>query len=227
MIAILRPNSTPRQMEPQAQVRIVLCDDHRIITDGLQRLLQDVPWASCVGLAHNGPEAIFLLEHIQADIVLMDLNMPGMDGAEAMARIKQQWPAIKVIVLTMNDEVAAVRRLMDQGADGYLLKTCGREELLHAVQAVHAGQRHFSPDITESLLMQRTKAEDPRIEGLSAREREVLGALAEGLTNKEIGERLFISPRTVDTHRTNLMKKVGVHNIAGLVRLAMSAGLVR
>ncbi len=215
-------------MEPNQPIRLVLCDDHCIITDGLQRLLQDVAWVECVGVAYSGQEAIFLLQHIPADIVIMDLNMPGMDGSEAMAQIKLRWPTIKVIILTMNDEVPVVRRLMDQGADGYLLKTCGREELLRAVQAVQEGQKHFSADITEALLTKRAEAaKDDRLSGLSSRELEVLGALAEGLSNKEIGERLFISPRTVDTHRTNLMKKVGVHNVAGLVRLAVSAGLVR
>lgn len=216
-------------MASSKPIRLVLCDDHRIITDGLQRLLQDVPEVECVGVADCGQDAIFLLEHVPADIVIMDLNMPGLDGAETLERIKQRWPRIRVIILTMNDEIAVVRRLMDQGAEGYLLKTCGREELLRAVQAVHGGQRHFSADITETLLTRRaeTAAKDERLSGLSAREREVLGALAEGLSNKEIGERLFISPRTVDTHRTNLMKKVGVHNVAGLVRLAMAAGLVR
>lgn len=210
-------------------IRLVLCDDHRIITDGLQRLLQDVPWVECVGVADSGKDALFLLEHVTADLVIMDLNMPGLDGAETLARIKQRWPEMRVIILTMNDEVAVVRRLMDQGAEGYLLKTCGREELLRAVETVHGGQRHFSTDITESLLSRRaeTAARDERLSALSAREREGLAALAEGLSNKEIGERLFISPRTVDTHRTNLMKKVGVHNVAGLVRLAMAAGLVR
>lgn len=216
-------------MEPKQLIRLVLCDDHCIITDGLQRLLLDVPWVECVGIASSGQEAIFLLEHVPADVVIMDLNMPGMDGAEAMGQIKVRWPGIKVVILTMNDEVAVVRRLMDQGADGYLLKTCGRDELLRGVQAVHEGHKHFSADITEALLTKRaeTAGKDDRLSGLSSREREVLGALAEGLSNKEIGERLFISPRTVDTHRTNLMKKVGVHNVAGLVRLAVSAGLVR
>ncbi|MBX2981302.1 MAG: response regulator transcription factor [Flavobacteriales bacterium] len=215
-------------MEPKEPVRLVLCDDHCIVTDGLKRLLQDVPWVECVGTANSGQEAIFLLEHVPADMVIMDLTMPGMDGAETMGRIKLRWPEIKVIILTMNDEIGVIRRLMDQGADGYLLKSCGRDELLRAVQGLHAGRKHFSSEITEALLVKRTEtaASDARLSGLSVREREVLSALAEGLSNKEIGERLFISPRTVDTHRTNLMKKVGVHNLAGLVRLAVSAGLV-
>lgn len=217
-------------MELKTPVKLVLCDDHRIITDGLQRLLQDAAGVECAGTADSGKALLFLLEHIAADIILLDLDMPGgMDGAEAMQQIKKQWPRIKVIILTMHDEASMVRRLMEQGADGYLLKTCGRDELLLAVKAVHEGNRHFSAEITETLLKQRAEAssQDDRLAAISEREREVLAALAEGLSNKEIGDRLFISPRTVDTHRSNLMKKLKVHNLAGLVRLAMSAGLIR
>jgi two-component system response regulator NreC len=116
---------------------------------------------------------------------------------------------------------------MEQGADGYLLKTCGRDELLRGLEAVRQGNRHFSAEITETLLKQRHETVSDGLTALSEREREVLGALAEGMSNKEIGERLFISPRTVDTHRTNLMKKLDVHNLAALVRLAIRAGLVK
>lgn len=216
-------------MELKSPIKLVLCDDHRIITDGLQRLLQDAAWVECVGTAATGKELLYLLEFLQVEIILLDLDMPGMDGAEAMQQVKARWPLIKVIILTMHDEPSVVRRLMEQGADGYLLKTCGRDELLRAVQAVHEGNKHFSAAITETLLQQRSEASsrDDRLAAISTREREVLAALAEGLSNKEIGERLFISPRTVDTHRSNLMKKLKVHNLAGLVRLAIAAGLVR
>jgi DNA-binding NarL/FixJ family response regulator len=216
-------------MEASDIVRIAICDDHRIVIEGLQRLLRDVAWADCVGSAASGEEAVFLLDHIQVDLLLMDLDMPRMGGAEVMRLIKARWPATRVLVLTMHDEPAVVRRLMEDGADGYLLKTCGREELLRGIQAVHHGEKHFSADITAALLRQRTETPSGHdgLLGLSSREREVLGALAEGLSNKEIGDRLFISPRTVDTHRTNLMRKLDVHNLAGLVRLAIRAGLVQ
>ena len=232
-IAIPSPSCThsniSAKMEDRDLVRIAICDDHRIVIEGLQRLLLDVAWAECVGSAASGEEAIFLLEHIQVDLLLMDLDMPGMGGAEAMRRIKGRWPTTKVVILTMHDETAVVRSLMEDGADGYLLKTCGREELLRGIQAVDQGEKHFSSDITAALLKQRTETatSDDALHGLSSREREVLGALAEGLSNKEIGDRLFISPRTVDTHRTNVMKKLNVHNLAGLVRLAIRAGLVK
>lgn len=216
-------------MELKTTVRLVLCDDHRIITDGLQLLVQGVAWLECVGTAATGMELLFLLEHVHADIVLLDLDMPGMDGTEAMKRIKQRWPHVKVIILTMHDGQATVRHLLEQGADGYLLKNCGRNELLRAVQAVHEGNKNYSAMITAELLRQRAESSsmDDRLGAISEREREVLAALAEGLSNKEIGERLFISPRTVDTHRSNLMKKLKVHNVASLVRLAVATGLVR
>lgn len=210
-------------------IRILLCDDHRIITDGLKGLLEGDPDMSCVGVAENGAEALQTLEHLRVDVVLMDLDMPVLDGLAATERIKAEHPSVKVIILTMHDEPAMVQRMVDLGADGYLVKNCGREELLLAIRDVHAGRRHFGSALMESVLHQRQEsaAQSGLLKDLSEREVEVLAALAEGLTNKEIGERLFISPRTVDTHRTNLMKKLDTHNVAGLVRIAIKAGLVK
>ncbi len=212
-----------------APIRIVLCDDHRIVTDGLQQLLSGVADLECVGTARNGHEALYLLEHIQADVLLTDLDMPEMDGAVLTERVKQAGDGPKVIVLSMHEEAAVVKRLMDLGADGYLVKSAGKDEVLLAIRNVFNGARHFSSDLMAALLDQRTAAaqEGELLRDLSEREIEVLAALAEGLGNKEIGERLFISPRTVDTHRTNLMKKLGVHHVAGLVRIAIKAGLVK
>ncbi|MCC6839552.1 MAG: response regulator transcription factor [Flavobacteriales bacterium] len=213
--------------KPATPLRIALCDDHRIITEGLQRLLNDAPGLACTGMASSGPELLKLLAHTPADLVFLDLNMPGMDGAETMRQIKQRWPSTKVLILTMEDGPATVKHLMEHGADGYLLKTCGREELLLAVQEACNGRKHFSPGVAEAMLSKRTLSGTGPLGMLSERELEVLGALAEGLSNKEVGDKLFISPRTVDTHRTNIMKKLGVHNLASLVRMAISAGLVR
>ncbi|MBP8823155.1 MAG: response regulator transcription factor [Flavobacteriales bacterium] len=213
--------------QPASPLRIVLCDDHRIITESLQRILLEAPSMQCAGIASNGTELLGLLAHTKADLVLLDLNMPGMDGAETLRRIKQRWPSIKVLILTMEDGPATVKHLMDHGADGYMLKTSGSEELLLAVQEASKGRRQFSPGVAEALLGQRTRARTGPLAQLSERELEVLAALAEGLSNKEVGDKLFISPRTVDTHRTNIMKKLEVHNLAGLVRLAIAAGLVR
>lgn len=208
-------------------MKIAICDDHRIVIEGLERLLADAEGLAMAGSALNGEDMLELLERTIADVVLLDLNMPGMEGAEVMQHIKQRWPATKVIILTMEDGPAMMRHLMDHGADGYVLKTSGREELITALHAVHAGRPYFSPEITESLLKPGTGPKAGKLDILSKREIEVLAALAEGLSNKEIGQRLFISPRTVDTHRTNIMKKLAVHNVAALVRIAFAAGLVR
>lgn len=210
-------------------IRVLLVDDHRIITDGLRVLLDPVPDVECVGVAANGEEALFSLAHVRADVVLMDIDMPIMDGVEATQRIKKEHPGVKVVVLSMHEEAAMVKRLMELGADGYLVKNCGRDELLLAVRGVHAGHQHFGSALLEGLLHEKKEAaaQSSLLKDLSEREVEVLAALAEGLTNKAIGDRLFISPRTVDTHRTNLMKKLDTHNVAGLVRIAIKAGLVR
>lgn len=218
-----------RSMTTAAAIKLFICDDHRIVIEGLQRLLEDMDQVECVGTATGGEEALAQLEHLPVDIVILDLNMPGMDGGETMRRIKDRWPDMRVIILTMDDGAAVIRQLVRDGADGYLLKTCGRDEFLLAVQRVWAGHRHISEEAAEAMLHHGGQAPGgvDRLDRLSTREREVLKALADGLSNKEIGERLFISHRTVDTHRTNLMKKLGVHNLAELVRIAIAAGLVR
>lgn len=210
-------------------IRVALCDDHRIVTDGMQQMLSTVAGIECIGAAQDGVAALYLLEHVRADVLLTDLDMPEMDGAQLTARVKEKHPAVKVIVLSMHEEAATVKQLLDLGADGYLVKSAGKDEVVLAIQNVHAGRKHFSSGLLESMMKQATqpKPGSNLLKDLSEREIEVLAALAEGLGNKEIGEKLFISPRTVDTHRTNLMKKLETHNVAGLVRIAIAAGLVK
>lgn len=209
-------------------IRVLLVDDHRIITDGLRMLLADEAYITCVGTCSNGAEAIVAMEHLAPDVVLMDVDMPVLDGIVATERIKQGFPDARVIMLSMHTEPTVVQRLMDVGADGYLVKNCGKDELLLAIRNVHEGQRHFASGIVEGMIHenQAKAAAGNLLTDLSSREVEVLAALAEGLGNKEIGERLSISPRTVDTHRTNLMRKLDTHSVAGLVRIAIKAGLV-
>ncbi len=210
-------------------IRVLLADDHRIITDGLKLLLADVPDMECVATCANGAEVIETITLLPVDVVLMDIDMPVLDGIAATERIKRAPTSVKVIILSMHDSPAVVQRVMELGADGYLVKNSGREELLLAIRNVHAGQRHFASTVVEGLMKQRQAdaTNAGLLKDLSEREVQVLAALAEGFGNKEIGERLFISPRTVDTHRTNLMKKLGTHNVAGLVRIAIKAGLVK
>jgi DNA-binding NarL/FixJ family response regulator len=210
-------------------IRIALCDDHRIVTDGLRQLLAGNAEVDCVGAASNGVEALYLIEHVKTDVLLTDLDMPEMNGLQLTERVKQKHRDLRVLVLSMHDEPALVKQAMDAGADGYLVKSAGREEVLLAIREVHAGRKHFGSGVMEAFIKQGATVEkgSALLKDLSEREVEVLAALAEGLGNKEIGDKLFISPRTVDTHRTNLMKKLEIHNVAGLVRIAIKAGLVK
>jgi two-component system response regulator NreC len=210
-------------------IRVAFCDDHTIITDGLRKLLEGVKDMECVGVAANGVDALYLLEHIHVDVLVTDLDMPEMDGTQLIERARTKHADVRVVVLSMHDEPALVKRAMDVGADGYLVKSAGRDELVLAIRNVIAGRKHFGSSLTEAFLREgaTVKQGSALLKGLSEREIEVLAALAEGLGNKEIGEKLFISPRTVDTHRTNLMKKLDTHNVAGLVRIAIRAGLVK
>lgn len=212
-----------------APIRVLICDDHRVITEGVRVLLRGADGIECVGEAHSGVAALQLLEHLHADVLLCDLDMPEMDGFQLLERARARHPVLKAIVLSMHDEPALVRRAMEAGANGYLVKSAGGDEVVLAIREAHAGRTHFGSGVMQGLIKEGARVQQggALLKDLSEREVEVLAALAEGLGNKEIGERLFISPRTVDTHRTNLMRKLDVHNVAGLVRIAIKAGLVR
>jgi DNA-binding NarL/FixJ family response regulator len=208
-------------------ISLIICDDHQLVIDGLKALIEGEPGLILKGTANNGAEAIRLIENLKLDLVLMDLDMPQMNGIEATRLIKSKHTDLKVIILTMHDEKSMIKMLMDLGADGYVLKNADRSELLSAIRNVAAGKKHFSPEVTVALLSpDENPVNQALMEGLTEREIEILKLIAEGLSNKEIGDRLFISHRTVDTHRTNLMKKLEVHNIAGLIRFAIKHGLL-
>ena len=207
--------------------QILLVDDHQIVIDGIRALLSTEKNVEIKGEAHHGVEALDMLEVLKIDLVLMDLDMPVMGGLEATKLIRQKYPDVKIIVLTMHDEKAMVQAMIDAGADGYLLKNSPKEELMKALAAVSAGDSYFPAEV-KSILLQADfdQVRTGKLAELTDRELEILKCIAEGHSNKEIGEQLFISHRTVDTHRTNLMQKLDVHNIAGLVRIAITSGLV-
>ena len=212
---------------------IILVDDHQLVLDGLVSIVRELSDFEILGSAINGKEGVDLIQTMNPDIVLMDIDMPIMNGLEATRRVKHQLPDIKVIILTMHNEASLIKKVMDIGADGYLLKNSDRDEFHAALNAVIAGKSYFSLDITRALLNQDTKrslsfedSDAVQLSKLTEREIDILKNIAEGLSNKEIGEKLFISHRTVDTHRTNLMKKLEVHNIAGLIKFAIKNGLI-
>jgi len=211
------------------EIKVLLADDHQIIVDGLKSLLQNTADIQVAGEANNGREVLRLLGILKIDVILMDIDMPVMNGIDALKEIKRILPGIKVIILSMHQEAGMIKSLMAIGADGYILKSTSQDELIGAIRKVAAGQPYFSPEVTLSLLntpQNNLQSSKQQTEMLTDREEEILKLIAEGFSNKEIGTKLFISHRTVDTHRTNLMKKLNANNIAGLISYAIKNGIV-
>lgn len=206
------------------RIKVLLTDDHQIIVDGLKSLLKNSGEITVAAEANNGREALRILSILEIDVVLMDIDMPVMNGIDALKEISKLHPRTRVIILSMHQEAGMIKSLMNLGAHGYLLKSCSQDELISAIRKVAGGQSYFSPDVTLSLLNSNTGIQQNEI--LTERETEILRLIAEGFSNKEIGSKLFISHRTVDTHRTNLMKKLDVGNIAGLISYAIKNGIV-
>lgn len=209
------------------KIAVAIADDHQLVGEGLKNIIESVPDFDFKGHVLNGRDALRLVDNVRVDVLLLDLDMPEMSGTEALPLLKKAKPDTRILVLTMHDEKAMVQLALDLGADGYLLKNSSKEELSAAIRNVHAGKKHLSPEVTMVLLSPDKKNEAPAaLAGLSEREVEILKHIAKGKSNKEIGDELFISHRTVDTHRTNIMKKLDLHNIAGIIRFAIRHGLV-
>ena len=206
------------------KINVLLTDDHQLIIDGLKSLLKDQDDINVSAEANNGREALRILGFLPVDVVLMDIDMPVMNGIETLKEVKKQYPDVKVIILSMHNEAGMIKSLIDLGANGYLLKSCTQDEVVSAIRKVAAGQASFSTDVTMALL--KPANQEQKTEFLTERETEILKMIAAGYSNKEIGDKLFISHRTVDTHRTNLMKKISVNNIAGLISYAIKNGIV-
>ena len=208
-------------------IRILIADDHGVVAEGLKHLVEaeaDMEVVACVG---DGREAVQAARDAQPDVVLMDLSMPELNGADATRAILQRDPKCRVIVLSMYAQREYVRRALKAGAAGYVVKRSAAKEVVEAIRAVHAGQRYLSPHVADVVLEDYSddKQDDP-LARLSAREREVLQLLAEGRTGAEIAQRLSLSQKTVETYRARLVEKLGIRDLAGLVRFAIQRGLV-
>ncbi|MCH2233110.1 MAG: response regulator transcription factor [Crocinitomicaceae bacterium] len=213
--------------------RVLIVDDHQLIIDGLKAFVSKDESLEFVGECNNGEDAIRYADILNPDIILMDIEMPRVSGIQASEEIKKTHPEIKVLIISMHQEKGLIKKLLERGVDGYLLKNSSQEEVLSAISVVRSGKKYFSEDITLALLDRNISgvsgyksSENGFLTELTDREIEILKAIAEGHTNKEIGEELHISHRTVDTHRTNLMKKLEVNNVAGLIRFAFKNGLI-
>jgi DNA-binding NarL/FixJ family response regulator len=215
-------------------INILLVDDHELILEGMAQLVESIAGFRVVGKAENGKIALQLVEALKPDMVLMDVDMPVMNGLEATKRIKAQYPDTQVLILTMHNEDALVKRMKEIGADGFILKNADRDSFVEALSSVAGGQKDFAEIAKKTSTASgnvdewtnATGEDTKRLMMLSERETEILRHIAMGRSNKEIGDVLFISHRTVDTHRTSIMKKMEVHNVAGLVRIALRNGMI-
>ena len=210
-------------------IRVLLVDDHTLFRSGLRALLQSFGGIAVVAEAADGREALQLVSQQRPDVVLMDITMPDLNGLEATAQIAHDFPAVKIVVLSMHPDDAYVNRALKAGASGYLLKTASGAELELAIRAVARGDVYLGPRVAKRVIpgYLATGIELPaEIERLTPRQREILQLIAEGCTSKQIAQRLGLSVKTVERHRVELMHRLEIHDIAGLVRWAIRHGLV-
>jgi DNA-binding NarL/FixJ family response regulator len=208
-------------------IRILIADDHGVVAEGLKHLVEAQSDMEVLSLAVDGREAVRQARDLQPDVVLMDLSMPELNGADATRAILERDPKCRVIVLSMYSEREYVRRALKAGAAGYVVKRSAAKEVVEAIRAVYAGQRYLSPRVADVVIDDYAGdgAED-LLSKLSQREREVLQLLAEGRTGAQIAERLSLSQKTVETYRARLVEKLGIRDVAGLVRFAIQRGIV-
>jgi two-component system nitrate/nitrite response regulator NarL len=204
--------------------RILLVDDHAILLDGIKNLLDKEDGFNVVGLAENAEYALEFLSKNDVDVVITDFNMPGMDGLSLVNSIKRIMPKVKTIVLSMHDETHLVKEILRSGVNGYVLKKDTHRELLKAIQEVQAGRVYLSSDINKILITNLQNPDEGRL--LTDREREIVKLIAKEYSNKDIAEELFISERTVETHRKNIFKKTGTNSLVGLIKFAYANNLV-
>ena len=211
-------------------IRLLLADDHSIVTDGISQLVADQSDIEVVAVCNNGLEALAVLRDQPADVALLDIDMPQLNGIDCATRVLREFPEVKVAMLTMHREKSLIMRFIEMGVNGYFLKTIRKDELIHGIKTIAAGSDYFPSDVTKTLVskeaVEPTVTQDPRIASLSERELEIIRLISQGMTNNDIAEKLFISPRTADTHRTNIMRKLELHNVASLVAFAFQNKLV-
>ncbi len=222
-------------MTKRPKIRVAIVDDHHLVRAGIAALLRNEPDIEVVSEASDGLEVMTKLKELSPDVVLMDISMPTMNGIEATGRIKHAGTGARVLVLTQYDHEEYIKRVMQAGASGYILKNAIAEELLRGIRAVYRGEQFFTPSVSKVMVDSYIKASNGNGNGnggghkggsLTNREREILQLIAEGYTNQQIAQRLFISVRTVEFHRANVIEKLGVHDTASLVKKAIQMKLI-
>ncbi|WP_439128536.1 response regulator transcription factor [Polaribacter sp.] len=213
-------------------IKILIADDHPLIAEGIKNTFENLEDFNVIGIVNDGKEAIDYIEKHLVDVALLDINMPIMDGIECAKEIIKNHKHVKVAILSMYQEASIIKNLIEIGVKGYMLKTIPSDELLLAIKNIYQGKEYFNTDVTKALIsdnkpnsLHQYKKKSPLLDDLTSRELEIIKYISQGLTNTQVGEKLFISPRTVDTHRTNIMKKLDIHNVASLIRFAFQNGL--
>ena len=218
-------------MNSDKKINIFIADDHNLVRQGIVALLKDRNIFTIVGEASDGVQAVRMVKELKPDIILMDISMPSLNGLEATYQIKRDMPEAKILILTQHENEEYVLQIIRAGASGYVLKNSVSDDLVNGILALEKGERFFSPSISKLIFDgyitkikgQETKKENPE---LTHREREVIQLLAEGESNQKVAEKLFISVRTAEFHRANIMHKLNLRDIAGLVKYALQKGII-
>lgn len=214
-------------------IRVLVVDDHAVVREGIRHVLSDGAEFTVVGEAQSGAEAVASAERLQPNVVVLDISMPGGSGLHSVAELLERVSGVRVLMLSVHEDLEYVLESLRAGAHGYLRKDSTPAELREAIRALHSGKTYYSPELASQMAEALRKGNEPKAEApslatdvLTAREREILVHIAQGKTNKEIGFELGISTRTVEAHRDSLMRKLGIRTVAGLTRLALEQGLL-
>lgn len=212
------------------RINVMVVDDHSVVREGIKMVLGTDPELKVVGVAASGEEAVKEVHEIGPDVVVMDIAMPGLSGFEATRMIREQNPDVKVLALTVHDSEAYVFQMLQAGAVGYVLKRASADDVIQAVKAAHRGEAILHPSVAKLLitdyLTRVEHGDESSYDSLSEREREILKLIAEGRTNKEIAQMLYLAVKTVQAHRANLMRKLGMHDRTELVKYAIRKGII-
>lgn len=217
------------------QIKIFVADDHQLFIEGIKALTRDSQEVKLIGEAENGEDLLAQLKTNQPNVILMDINMPKINGIEATKKIRQLYPEIKILALTMFDDTLYVSEMIKAGASGYLLKNAGKAELITAITTVYKGERYVSSEVSLKMIDKMNNNDQSSAENkmppvrkseVTKKELEILKLIAQELTNAEIASKLNNSPMTIITHRKNLLRKLGVKNTAGLIKYAMENGML-
>ena len=208
-------------------IKVLLVDDHELVRMGIKRLLQDVQGLKVIGEASTGEEAVFLAKDMLPDVVIMDVNMPGIGGLAATSKMIRHNPDIKVLALTIYEDEPYPSRLLQAGAAGYITKGCDPDEMIRAIRTIHAGQRYISPGIAQQMAIKRfTKGEESPLDSLSERELQIMLMITQGQKVQDISKKLCLSPKTVNSYRYRIFEKLKISSDVELTLMAMRLGML-